>query len=279
MTAPSDPDATTNRDVRVEHDGGITTVTLDRPSRKNAINGDMIRTIMDTVLEASVDDVTRVIVFRSSGADFCSGIDLVESNKPRDPQAERTKPRTGHLQRRLAAGAHEMILTLADAQVPIVAAVDGWAVGIGMMLALSADVTIATPSAKFWVPMVTKGFTPDSGSTWLLPRLVGLARAKEMLLRGKPVDGERAADWGLVSRCVPTDELDAAVDEVVGELASAATVSIGLARVLLHHNLSTTLEAAIQNEAVYAELAVRSDDFKEGMRAFKDKRPVDYTGW
>ena len=127
--------------------------------------------------------------------------------------------------------------------------------------------------------MVTKGFTPDSGSTWLLPRLVGLARAKEMLLRGKPVDGERAADWGLVSRCVPTDELDAAVDEVVGELASAATVSVGLARVLLHHNLSATLEAAIQNEAVYAELAVRSDDFKEGMRAFKDKRPVDYTGW
>jgi 2-(1,2-epoxy-1,2-dihydrophenyl)acetyl-CoA isomerase len=279
MTAPSAPDTPATPDVRVEHDRGITTVTLDRPNRKNAITGDMIRTIMDTVDEASADDVTRVVVFRSSIDDFCSGIDLVESNKPKDPAAERTKPRTGHLERRLAAGAHEMILKLADAQVPIVSAVNGWAVGIGMMLALSADVTIATPAAKFWVPMVTKGFTPDSGSSWLLPRLVGLARAKEMLLRGKPVDGERAADWGLISRCVPADELDAAVAEVADEFAAAATVSVGLARVLLHHNLSTTLDAAIHSEAMYAELTVRSDDFKEGMKAFREKRPVGYTGW
>jgi 2-(1,2-epoxy-1,2-dihydrophenyl)acetyl-CoA isomerase len=279
MTPPSAPDLPTTPDVLVQHDRGITTVTLDRPSRKNAITGDMIRTIIDTVRAASTDDVTRVLVFRSGGDDFCSGIDLVESNAPKEAQAERTKPRTGHLERRLGAGAHEMVLTLADAQVPIVSAVSGWAVGIGMMLALSADVTIATPSAKFWVPMVTKGFTPDSGSTWLLPRLVGLARAKEMVLRGKPVDGERAAEWGLVSRCVPAEDLDAAVAEVADELAAAATVSVGLARVLLHHNLSATLEAAIHSEAMYAELSVRSDDFKEGMRAFREKRPVDYTGW
>jgi 2-(1,2-epoxy-1,2-dihydrophenyl)acetyl-CoA isomerase len=279
MTPPSAPDQPTTPDVLVEHDRGITTVTLDRPGRKNAITGDMIRTIIDTVRSASTDDVTRVLVFRSGIDDFCSGIDLVESNAPKAPNAETAKPRTGHLERRLGAGAHQMILTLADAQLPIVAAVNGWAVGIGMMLALSADVTIATPSAKFWVPMVTKGFTPDSGSSWLLPRLVGLARAKEMLLRGKPVDGERAAEWGLVSRCVPADELDAAVAEVAEEMAAAATVSVGLARVLLHHNLSTTLEAAIHSEAMYAELSVRSDDFKEGMRAFREKRPVEYTGW
>jgi 2-(1,2-epoxy-1,2-dihydrophenyl)acetyl-CoA isomerase len=172
-----------------------------------------------------------------------------------------------------------MILTMASAQVPIVSAVRGWAAGVGNMLALSADVTIATPSAKFWVPFVTKGFTPDSGNTWLLPRLVGLARAKEMVLRGTPIDGHRAAKWGLVNRCVDEAELDAVVTEVAAGFASAATVSLGLARVLLHQNISVDLPAALQNEAIYEELAVRSDDFKEGMRAFSQKRPPEYTGW
>jgi 2-(1,2-epoxy-1,2-dihydrophenyl)acetyl-CoA isomerase len=266
-------------DVIVHHEAGSTTIVLNRASRKNALTEGMIRTITDTVRHASADDVTRVVVIRSNGDDFCSGIDLVESNRPKESQAERIKPRAGHLQRRLSTNSHEMILTMAAAQVPIVSAVRGWAAGIGNMLALSADVTIASPSAKFWVPFVTKGFTPDSGNTWLLPRLVGLARAKEMVLRGTPIDGERAAEWGLVNRCVAEDDLDATVAEVASGFASAATVSVGLARVLLHQNISVDLHAALQNEAIHEELAVRSDDFKEGMRAFAQKRPPDYTGW
>jgi 2-(1,2-epoxy-1,2-dihydrophenyl)acetyl-CoA isomerase len=172
-----------------------------------------------------------------------------------------------------------MIEALDRVQLPVVAGVRGWAAGIGNMLALSADVVIAAPSAKFWVPFVLKGFTPDSGNTWLLPRLVGLARAKEMVLRGMPVSGEKAAAWGLVSECVGEEELDAAVMAVADELASAATVSVGLAKILLHRNLEVTLAAALQNEAVYEELAVRSDDFKEGMRSFSERRPPKYTGW
>jgi 2-(1,2-epoxy-1,2-dihydrophenyl)acetyl-CoA isomerase len=263
----------------VVRDGAITTIILDRPDRKNALTTSMIRVISETIRQASTDDVTRVVVIRSTGDDFCSGIDLVESNRPQQDEATKAKPRAGHLQRRLADNAHDMILTMAAAQVPIVAAVRGWAAGVGNMLALSADVTIATPSAKFWVPFVTKGFTPDSGNTWLLPRLVGLARAKEMALRGTPIDGQRAADWGLVSRCVSEAELDAAISDVAGGFASAATVSVGLARLLLHQNLSIDLPAALHNEAIHEELAVRSDDFKEGMRAFSQKRPPDYTGW
>jgi 2-(1,2-epoxy-1,2-dihydrophenyl)acetyl-CoA isomerase len=239
----------------------------------------MIDIITGAVRAASLDDDTRVVVLRTAADDFCSGIDLVQSNEPRAADAPRARPRTGHLQRRLGSSAHEMILTLAAAQVPIVAGVRGWAAGVGNMLALSADVTIAAPSAKFWVPFVTKGFTPDSGNTWLLPRLVGLARAKEMVLQGKPVDGERAASWGLVSRCVAETDLDAAVEETAAEFAAGATVSVGLARALLHQNLAATLPEALQNEAIHEELAVRSDDFKEGMKAFAQKRPPEYTGW
>ncbi|HEX6659955.1 MAG TPA: enoyl-CoA hydratase-related protein [Ilumatobacter sp.] len=265
-------------DTRVQRSGPRMTIVLDRPERKNALTVEMIRTITTLIREASIDDATRVIVLRAAGPDFCSGIDLVESNAPKDA-SERTKPRTGHLQRRLAAGAHEMITALAEAQVPIVAAVNGWAVGVGNMLALSADVVIATPSARFWVPFVTKGFTPDSGNTWLLPRLIGVARAKEMILRGKPIEGERAAEWGLISRCVAEDQLDTAVEEVATEFATGATVAIGLARALVHQNAALDLRAALRNEAIHEELAVRSDDFKEGMRAFAQKRPPEYTGW
>jgi 2-(1,2-epoxy-1,2-dihydrophenyl)acetyl-CoA isomerase len=264
--------------VIVERGGPVMTVVLDRPHRKNALTVGMIAAITGAVRDASADDVTRVVVIRSNGDDFCSGIDLTESNAAPDADAAPARPRTGHLQRRLATGAHEMILALSAAQVPVVSAVRGWAAGVGNMLALSADVTIATPSARFWVPFVTKGFTPDSGNTWLLPRLVGLARAKEMVLRGQPVDGERAAEWGLVSRCVPEHELEGAVAALADEFASSATVAVGLARQLLHQNLTSPLSVALDNEAIHEELAVRSDDFKEGMRAFAQKRPPEYTG-
>jgi 2-(1,2-epoxy-1,2-dihydrophenyl)acetyl-CoA isomerase len=275
VSTRTDPQA----DVTVRREGAVLTITIDRPRRKNALTGEMIDIITGAVRAASLDDDTRVVVLRTAADDFCSGIDLVQSNEPRAADAPRARPRTGHLQRRLGSSAHEMILTLAAAQVPIVAGVRGWAAGVGNMLALSADVTIAAPSAKFWVPFVTKGFTPDSGNTWLLPRLVGLARAKEMVLQGKPVDGERAASWGLVSRCVAETDLDAAVEETAAEFAAGATVSVGLARALLHQNLAATLPEALQNEAIHEELAVRSDDFKEGMKAFAQKRPPEYTGW
>jgi 2-(1,2-epoxy-1,2-dihydrophenyl)acetyl-CoA isomerase len=165
-----------------------------------------------------------------------------------------------------------------QAQIPIVAAVRGWAAGFGNAFALSADFVIASPSAKFWVPFVTKGFTPDSGNSWLLPRLVGLARAKEMVMRGRPIDGETAADWGLISRCVEDSELDATTDALAKELAEAATTSVGFAKLLLHRNLDISLFSALQIEGVTEEVAVRSEDFKEGMRAFGEKRPPTYSG-
>jgi 2-(1,2-epoxy-1,2-dihydrophenyl)acetyl-CoA isomerase len=262
-------------------DGPVLRVTLDNPRRKNALTVGMIDAIADAVEAAGRDDTTRVVVLRATGDDFCTGIDLVESNPASsgDDPGARTKPRTGHLQRSFTYGAHRMIRALDAVQLPVVAGVRGWAAGIGNMLALSADVVIATPSAKFWVPFVTKGFTPDSGNTYLLPRLVGVIRAKEMILRGKPVDGERAAQWGLVSECVPDDALDRAVEAVVEEFAAAATVSVGLAKTLLHRNLECDLAAALQNEGIYEELAVRSDDFKEGIRSFVEKRDPRYTGW
>jgi len=281
MSEPIGPDGPVPEPphIVVERDGPVMTLTLNRPARKNALTVSMIGDITEAVRAASLDDTTRVILLRAAGVEFCSGIDLVESNAPSDPSAPRERPRAGHMNRRLEANPHRMIRELAAAQVPVVAAVRGWAVGIGNMLALSADVVVATPSTKFWVPFTTKGFTPDSGNTWLIPRLIGLARAKEMVLRGRPIDGETAAAWGLIGHCVAEEAFEEKVAEIVADFASAATVSVGLTKSLLHENLEVGLAAALRNEAIHEELAVRSDDFKEGMRAFTQRRTPDYTGW
>ncbi|MDO8361692.1 MAG: enoyl-CoA hydratase-related protein [Actinomycetota bacterium] len=274
--APADRGPTDDEpELLVTRSGAVTTITLNRPRRKNALTSGMVTGIIEAIRAAGDDDETRVVLITANGDDFCAGMDLVQSN---DTSSAPTKPRIGHLQRRMQVGAHDMILELDAVQLPVVAAVRGWAAGVGNMLALSADVVVATPSTKFWVPFVTKGFSPDSGNTWLLPRLVGLARAKEMVLRGEPIDGTRAAEWGLIGRCVAEDELDAAVADVVNGFAKAATISVGLAKTLMHNNLGADLRTALHNEAIHEELALRSDDFKEGMRSFAQRRPPDYTG-
>jgi 2-(1,2-epoxy-1,2-dihydrophenyl)acetyl-CoA isomerase len=267
----------------VEREGAVLTMTLNRPRRKNALTGEMVIRIGDEIVNAGVDDETRVVVLRANGDDFCTGMDLAAPNRSSNNDAgsetgRPQRPRIGHLQRSFQVAPHRAIAAMEQAQVPIVAVVRGWAAGFGNALALSADFVVASPTAKFWVPFVTKGFTPDSGNTWILPRLVGLARAKEMVLRGQPIDGETAAAWGLISRCVPDDELDDSANELVSELAEAATSSIGFAKLLLHRNLDVSLASALQLEGVTEEVAVRSDDFKEGMKAFAEKRPPRYTG-
>src|SRR5262249_49769212 len=144
------------------------------------------------------------------------------------------RPRTGSIQRRVPNTAHRLIPLLLEVQVPVVCVVRGWAAGIGFQLALAADFTVATEDATFWGPFGARGFTPDSGATWLLPRRVGEARARELLLLGRKLTGAEAAEWGAIHRAVPAAALDTAVDELVGQLAQGPTVALGLTKWLLH---------------------------------------------
>lgn len=260
-------------DVHITREGSVLTMTLNRPARRNALTYDAVGELIAAVRAAAADDETRVLVLRAAGEHFCTGMDLEASNRT----AGGARPRAGHLQRRMTAATHRLIRELCEVQLPVVAGVQGWAAGFGCMLGVSADVVLAAGDARFWIPFVRRGMSPDSGSTFLLPRLIGLSRAKEMVLRGKPIDAERAASWGLISEVV--SDLDAAVAEAAEELAAAATVAVGLGKTLLHRNLSAELGVALEHEAVYEELAVRSADFQEGMRAFAEKRDPHFTGW
>ena len=188
------------------------------------------------------------------------------------------KPRAGSIQRRLPTQAHRLIPLLCTVQVPVVCKVRGWAAGIGFQIALAADLTIAADDARFWEPFGERGFTPDSGATWLLPRRVGEVRARELLLLGRALSGTEAAAWGAIHRAVAEPELDAAVDEIAGRLASGPTVALGLTKWLLAAGASAELHAQLANEAFALELSSRTDDFREGMTAFREKRAPRFEG-
>lgn len=251
----------------------ILCITLDRPSHKNSLTPASVRAVVEALEEAAANDAHRAILFDSSGPDFCTGADIVASNTK-----SLEKPKIGNLQRRTAVQAHRLIDVLTSIQLPVVCTVRGWAAGLGCQIALAADFTVAAETATFWEPFADRGFTPDSGATWLLPRLVGIARAKELLLLGEKVTGKQAAAWGMIYRAVPDDQLDDVAGALVRRLAHGPTVALGLAKRCINSALELTLVEAMEKEALALELSTRSSDFREGLAAFGERRAPKYRG-
>ncbi len=258
--------------VIVESEGGLLRIVIDRPERKGALDVGAVRRVVGILEAAATDDSLRAVLLTSTGADFCSGSDWVASNEGGE------KPRPGSVQRRTPLQAHRLVSLLLEIQLPVVCAVRGWAAGLGCQLALAADFTVATEDSRFWLPFVKRGFTPDSGATWLVPRLVGVARAKELLLLGHDVSGADAADWGMIHRAVPDEELDATVATLVSELLAGATVAVGLTKRCLHGALDGGITEAMASESMALELSSRTADFREGLLAFKEHRDPAFRG-
>lgn len=258
--------------VRVEHADAVLRITIERPSRRNSLSHSMVDTLVDTLTRAAADDTLRAIHLTGAGADFCTGADWVATNE------SSTRPRTGDLVRRIPHTANRVVELLHGIHLPVVCGVRGWAVGLGCNLALAADFTVAAEDATFWEPFVTRGFSPDSGATWLLPRLVGLARARRMLLLGEKVSGADAAQWGMTHQAVAPAELDAAVEDLLARLTAAPTVAIGLAKQALGAAGSAGLGDAMTRELYHLELACRTADFKEGLAAFRERRDPEFRG-
>jgi 2-(1,2-epoxy-1,2-dihydrophenyl)acetyl-CoA isomerase len=259
--------------VDVQLDGAVLRCALNRPKTRNSVDSGMMLGLIDAVETAALDERVRVIVLTSTNDDFCAGADIVARNVPGEP-----RPRVGSIQRRLPVQANRLITTLLTVQTPVVARVRGWAAGIGFHLALAADFCIAAETARFWEPFLARGFTPDSGGAWLLPRIGGVKLARELLLLGRELSGTEAAEAGLVHAAVPDAELDRATEEIVARLASSPTVALGLAKWLMFTGASVPFDAHLANEAFALELSSRSDDFKEGLAAFKEKRTPNFSG-
>jgi 2-(1,2-epoxy-1,2-dihydrophenyl)acetyl-CoA isomerase len=253
---------------------GCLRLVLDRIESRNALDDEMVATMISCVADAERDEQVRAILLSGAGDHFCGGFDIVSRNAA----AHDRRPRVGSIQRRLPSQAHRLITLMVSVQVPIVCAVQGWAAGIGVQLAAAADFTVAATDACFWEPFIDRGFTPDSGATWLLPRLVGPVRARELLLLGRRLSGDEAVNWGLIHKAVPSDDVAAESERLVSQLAGGPTVALGLTKWLLHRGSSTSLDEHLRDEALGLEISSRSEDFREGLNAFKERRPPRFEG-
>ena len=274
MSTPSEPG------VLIDVAGGVLRIRLDRPERRNALSVEGIGLLVDALEAASTEEGLRAVSIATTGPDFCAGADWVASNTTDGPRNtnDGPRPRTGSIQRRTPVQAHRLIQLLMEVQLPVVCAVRGWAAGLGCQIALAADFTVAADDCRFWEPFLDRGFSPDSGATWLLPRLVGVARAKELLLLGRELTGAEAAEWGMIHRAVPAAELDAVADALVDRLATGPTVAIGITKRSIHRALEGSLAEALETEANGLELSSRSPDFKEGLAAFRESRQPRFEG-
>lgn len=258
--------------LATELDGGVLHLTIDRPEKRNSLTDEVVTAMIDSVTEAGRDEAVRVIVVAGTGDHFCSGFDLVSRNRGGG------RPRVGSIQRRVTTQAHRLIPVMTSVQTPIVVVARGWIAGIGLHILLAADFGVVADDARLWEPFSERGFTPDSGATWLLPRRIGEVRAREMLLLGRSLTGAQAFDWGMVHRAVPAAELDGAGKELVGALASGPTVTLGLTKWLLHVGATSPFDRQLEHEALALELSSRSEDFKEGLAAFQEKRAPRFSG-
>lgn len=255
--------------LQVKVEDGLAIVTLNRPDALNALNMDLKVALAAWLAEVRYDDTVRAVLLTGSGRAFCAGGDLSEMDPGRSPHQARA--RQDHLLR-------EVFLPLAQLPKPVVAAVNGHAHGGGLSLALACDIVIAADDAAMSLGYVHRGLVPDCGVLYFLPRLVGTARAKELLLTGRRFDAIEAKQMGLIARTVPAAELMAAAREMALGLAHGATVALGMTKELVDHSWQLTLEQVAELEGYSQAVCRASSDHREGLAAFAEKRNVAFQG-
>ena len=255
--------------IVVERSGAVATVTLNRPEARNALDLVMRKELLAALDDLEADEAARVVVLTGAGGHFCAGGDVKTMRERRHTAAE-GRARVEMLNR--------LVLRLVNFPRPTLAMVDGFAVGAGCNLALCCDLIVASDRAKFGELFWKIGLVPDGGGTWLLSRVVGLARAKELIFTADVIDAAEAARIGLVNRVVPAAELASATRALAEKIAGGPPAVLKLAKHMVNRGATSDLASALDLEAYSQALAIASEDHQEGLRAFFDKRPPRFSG-
>jgi 2-(1,2-epoxy-1,2-dihydrophenyl)acetyl-CoA isomerase len=253
-------------EVETSREGAVLTITLNRPDVLNAFNSDMHRALAAALKEAR-DAGVRAVVITGAGRGFCVGQDLTEFREA-----------PGDIGSRLRHNYHPNILAIRALEKPVIAAVNGAAAGAGMSFACACDLRIAADSAAFIPAFINIGLIPDSGGSYFVTRILGPARAFEWLTSGKKLTAAEAHTWGLVSEVVETDALAARAAELAARLADMPTRGIGMTKRLVDSAVGASLEEQLEREAQLQTAATQTEDFREGVSAFLEKRPPKFKG-
>ena len=247
---------------------GVMTITLNRPDALNAFTVEMKEALLGALKDAARNKEVRVVIVTGAGRAFSAGQDL----------KERQGPDVNDLGSELRQRYNPIILAMRRLEKPIIGAINGVAAGAGISIAIACDILIASDKASFMEAFGRVGLVPDTGSSWFLPRLIGPARAAEMMFTADSVDAATAERIGLVNRVVASDKLMDEANVLAARLAQAAPIALALAKRALNRALNSNLEDALEFEAQLQSIAGRSADHKEGVAAFVEKRPAKFEG-
>lgn len=252
-----------------EQQDGVAIVTLNRPDALNALNQPHLAELNHAVARAGYDPGVRSLVITGAGRGFCAGADVKEWGA--GYEASEPSPSWIDL-------AHALITRIYRLPKPVVAAVNGVAVGAGCDIALASDLRVASTKARFGEAYIRLGYCPDAGGSFLLPRLIGEARAMEMIYTGRIIEADEADRFGLLNRLVEPEELMPAALELAGQLAKGPTVAIGLSKENIRQNALLNIEDALRNERRAGEICGKTEDSKEGLKATIERRAANFQG-
>jgi 2-(1,2-epoxy-1,2-dihydrophenyl)acetyl-CoA isomerase len=265
--------------ARIEND--VLWLTINRPDAGNAITPAVRNRMIDHLTDANTNYEVRAVVLTATGEKhFCTGADLRAGGVAPPPRPEGAPERiSGDAARMIRTGIQRLTAAMLDCEKPIIAALNGTAAGAGVAMALAADLVIAADTARLIQVFVRRGLIPDGGPTYLLPRSIGLHKAKELVFFGDDLPAADAERLGLVNKVVPPADLEAAAREWAERLAQGPTKSIGYSKRLLNRSLDVDRATMFEEEALLVELTTATGDSAEGVASFRERRPTEFKGW